>query len=108
MTEVGIGLLGIGGGITFYPMKVGLGKVSPYSGLKYTYMVLIDVGAGGIAYIPMGLTYFSKWGFNFGVDIGPAFGNWEYMNRNHNPTSSTSNESDDLRVWGNVKIGIRF
>lgn len=103
--EVGVGLMGIGGGLTFYPLKTKLGNLCPYSGIKSTYMVLPDVGSGAIGYIPIGITYFSNWGINLGLDLGPAFGNWQYMDI---PMPDEEYEPEKIRVWGNIKIGIRF
>ena len=108
--EVGIGLVGIGGGLSYYPIKTEVGKVRPYSGIKCTFMALVDVGGGSIAYVPFGATYFSKWGLNFGLDIGPAFGSWRYSDwgRYDDPMNPESTEPERIKVWGNVKIGIRF
>jgi len=107
--EIGVGLMGIGGGLTYYPIKAELGKIRPYSGIKSTFMALVDVGGGSIVYVPFGATYFSKWGFNFGLDLGPAFGSWRYMDRDRlNDPMNITTEPERIRIWGNVKIGIRF
>jgi len=105
--EIGLGIVGAGAGLTIYPIKRELGKIRPYSGIRYTFMELETVGSGNIAYIPFGLCYFSKSRLNIGIDIGPDFGKWSYDN-DHLDDSNPRKHSDSIKKWGNVKIGFRF
>ncbi len=57
--ELGLGLIGIGSGLTCYPFKIKESKYCPYFGLKLSSLALVDVGGGTVAYVPFGFTYFS-------------------------------------------------
>lgn len=108
--EIGVGIVGIGTGITFYPFKIKLDEICPYTGIKISSVGLVDVGGGYGGYIPFGLTFFSKHRINVGIDIGPALGEWVDAGGHHmiyDPNIDYSN-THPIYVYGNLKIGIRF
>lgn len=104
--EGGIGLVGIGAGFSYYPFNIKKSKFCPYTGIKISSLVLVDIGGGSIVYMPLGLTLFTKNRVNVGMDIGPAYGKWNEANgrpfQDKEPTSTT------LYFYGNLKIGFRF
>lgn len=91
--EVGLGV-GIGAGISYYPKEIQKAKWCFYTGFKLNSAALVGSGGGYGGYIPFGMTYFSKTGFNFGVDLGPALGN--------------INDQTQWLPYGNIKLGIRI
>ena len=101
--ELGIGLIGIGSGLTCYPFKIKESKYCPYFGLKLSSLALVDVGGGTVAYIPFGFTYFSPYKINIGFDIGPARGKWQ-----ESSFGNTNPESNYFYIYGNIKIGFRI
>lgn len=115
--EVGLGYVGLGTGITFYPFKIKKFNVCPYTGIKFSFLVLPEVVGAYGGYIPFGVTLFSKHRVNIGIDIGPALGKWEEggnlhfeydpTNPDYNP-SINYNRSHKINVYGNLKIGFRF
>ena len=64
--ELGIGLIGIGAGMTIYPSGLVQKGTRFYTGIKFNSVVLVDVGGGTVAYIPFGVTFFSNSPFIFG------------------------------------------
>ncbi len=93
--EIGVGILSVGFGATYYPWEIKEDDISFYTGVKYsspniiTYAFLIPDKTESIVYIPLGFTYATSGGFSLGLDVGP------------NLTGSTS-------VFGNIKAGFRF
>ena len=101
--EIGIGLVGIGAGLTCYPFKIKESKFCPYSGIKLSSIALVDVGGGTVAYVPFGGTYFSPYKINISFDIGPARGKWQESSfGNANP------QTNYFYIYGNIKIGFRI
>ena len=101
--ELGIGLIGIGAGLTCYPFQIKESKFCPYSGIKLSSIALVDVGGGTVAYVPLGGTYFSPYKINIGFDIGPARGKWQESSfGNANP------QTNYFYIYGNIKIGFRI
>ncbi|MDT7832960.1 hypothetical protein RQM59_11250 [Flavobacteriaceae bacterium S356] len=92
--EVGVGLIGLGAGVNYYPLGLKARKVNFYTGLKYSYIedfILLNLDEqfyDSKVYIPIGINYLSPWNMNFGLDIGPAIVGNGFL--------------------GNVKIGFRF
>lgn len=108
--EVGLGYVGLGTGITFYPFKIKKFNVCPYTGIKFSFLVLPEVVGAYGGYIPFGVTLFSKHRVNIGIDIGPALGKWEEGGNLHfeYDPSINYNRSHKINVYGNLKIGFRF
>jgi len=104
--EVGIGLLGIGVGITYYPLKIKVANLCPYTGLKFAAFALVDWGANSTGYIPFGLTFFFKRGLNMGFDFGPAV--HTYNPADYPPERRDEPTSTFYGAYGNLKLGIRF
>tara|TARA_Y100001933_G_C18845771_1_gene499578 strand:- start:400 stop:867 length:468 start_codon:yes stop_codon:yes gene_type:complete len=102
-TEIGIGLIGVGAGLTCYPIKIKESKFCPYFGLKLSSLALVDVGGGTVAYIPLGFTYFSPYKINIGFDIGPARGKWK-----ESSFGNTNPQINYFYIYGNIKIGFRI
>lgn len=98
--EFGIGATGIGVGLTYYPKRMILSKLSPYFGLKLNTIGMVHYGVVYGGYIPIGGTYFSKSKFNFGFDIGPALAFIDLETKTHVETK--------IIPFGNLKIGYRY
>lgn len=92
--EVGVGLLGLGAGVNYYPFGLKARKINVYTGLKYSYIddfILLNLDEefyDSKLYVPLGINYLSPWNMNFGLDVGPAVVGNGFL--------------------GNVKIGFRF
>jgi len=106
--EIGIGLIGLGTGISYYFRKVEAKKLIPYIGLKYTSHAIVDGEHKKVTYLPVGITYFGKRYFNFGFDIGPAVR--RHMSPGYMPTPEelARYPFTDFGVFGNLKLGFRF
>lgn len=93
--EIGLGVLSIGFGATYYPWEIKENDVSFYTGVKYsspniiTAVFLIPEDTESVVYIPLGFTYATSGGFSIGLDVGPSL------------TGGTG-------VFGNVRAGFRF
>jgi len=101
--EFGLGLIGIGTGLTIYPKGLTDNGARFYTGIKLNSIALVDVGGGTVTYLPFGITFFSESPFIIGFDIGPAYGKL---------TSSSfggqTSETTYFYGFGNLKIGVRF
>ncbi len=101
--EFGLGLIGIGTGLTIYPKGLTDNGARFYTGIKLNSIALVDVGGGTVTYVPFGITFFSESPFIIGFDIGPAYGKL---------TSSSfggqTSETTYFYGFGNLKIGVRF
>lgn len=91
--EVGVGFIGVGAGAKIYPFKAKEGKAIFHTGITIATEALSEVS---VTYVPIGISYFSRGGFNFGIDLGPA----------HYSEGWGNNEN--FSVYGNLKMGIRF
>ncbi len=100
--ELGIGLIGIGAGMTIYPKGLVQKGTRFYTGIKFNSVVLVDVGGGTVAYIPFGVTFFSA-PYIIGFDIGPARG--KLISSSFGGQTS---ETYNFYGFGNLKIGRRF
>ena len=101
--EFGIGLIGIGTGLTFYPKSLTESGARFYTGIKLNSVVLVDVGGGTVAYIPFGVTFFSDSPLILGFDIGPAYGKLSSSS-----FGGQASETTYFYGFGNLKIGVRF
>ena len=104
--EFGIGMVGVGAGLNYYISQIKTETWCPYLGLKYSTLILADMGGGILTYIPFGVTFFtsSKLKLNIGADIGPSYAKWissDFM-------EFESTETKTFSLHGNIKIGIRF
>ncbi len=106
--EVGIGYVGIGTGVTYYPFNIQKSKVCPYTGLKFSFLVLPEVAIASWAYIPLGVTFFSKQRINIGFDVGPALGKMEDVSRPVENWESSLFHDRKIRIFGNLKVGFRL
>lgn len=106
--EVGIGLIGIGAGISYYPIKVAPRKIRPYVGLKGTSHAIVDGEHKMLVYLPLGFTFFSRSIVNIGMDIGPAV--QRHVSPGYMPTPAELEKYPftDMGLFGNLKLGIRF
>ena len=96
--EIGLGIPGIGVGMKVFPFGIRERKLMFHTGITATYVKFKAIWGGGdvegvIAYLPLGMSYFGKHGFNFGIDVGPAAGIYD---------------ETVLRPYGNLKVGYRF
>ena len=70
--EFGIGAIGLGAGVKFFPSKVKQSRGIFHTGLSATYHNSLGWGSVVDLYLPIGLSLFGEKGLNFGIDIGPA------------------------------------
>ncbi len=101
--EIGVGLIGVGTGLTIYPKGLAENGARFYTGIKLNSVVLVDVGGGTVAYIPFGITFFSESPFIMGFDIGPARG--KLISSSFGGQTS---ETTHFYGFGNLRIGMRF
>ena len=101
--ELGVGLIGLGAGLSIYPWGIIESRLCFYTGLKVSSIVLVDVGGGTVAYIPLGATYFINNNWIIGFDIGPANGKLVSSSFGGNPS-----ETVRFYGYGNLKLGLRF
>ena len=101
--EIGIGVAGVGAGLSYYPKKMKLNAFCPYVGIKLNTVALVGVGGGYGGYIPMGVTFFEASRFNFGIDVGPGYAHTDFYDR-HSPKK----QENRFIVFGNLKVGIRL
>jgi len=104
IVEFGVGMVGIGTGLNYYISQIKTESWCPYVGLKYSTLILVDMGGGILTYIPFGVTLFTSSKLNIGADIGPSYAKWissDFM-------EFESNETKKFLLHGNIKIGIRF
>ena len=93
--EIGVGLLSVGFGATYYPWEIKEDDVSFYTGVKYSspnvisFAFLIPDETASTVYVPFGFTYATSGGFSLGLDGGPTL-------------------SGESAVFGNIKAGFRF
>jgi len=106
--EFGLGLIGYGTGITYYPNKIETATIRPYTGIKFTSHAIVDGEHKSVYYIPFGITLFTDVRLNLGFDFGPAYV------IHHSPGYMPSLEElnkypyNNISVFGNFKLGIRF
>jgi hypothetical protein len=108
--EAGVGYVGVGLGTTYYPFQIKKAAVCLYTGIKFSLLVLPEVFAAYGGYVPFGITYFSNRRYNIGIDFGPAIGHWNKSGGHpavYDPNVNY-NDSGNIRVYGNIKIGLRF
>jgi hypothetical protein len=68
--EIGAGHVSFGIGVKIYPWKIKMKKLKFYTGLNISYMY--NAQKNGVVnnvpiYIPLGMSFFGKRGFNFGL-----------------------------------------
>lgn len=96
--EIGAGIPSFGLGFKFYPSSIEEQKLLFHLGITANATDLGDgVLIGGIlylAYVPLGISFFSSGGFNFGLDVGPSL---------------VFDEDESTFIpYGNLKLGYRF
>jgi hypothetical protein len=101
--EFGVGLFGVGMGLTYLPPKLNFGRFHPYYGIKQVRFAVPTGFDSYVAYIPLGLNLVTKRNFQYSIDVGPCY--W----REYNVPRFTDNyRPHRLFVFGNFKIGYRF
>jgi len=100
--EFGLGLpsVSVGTGFKVFPNNIKMKKLMFHTGLINTFFALepfgIFVGYYDIVYVPIGISYFGRYGFNFGLDLGPGL------------FIDPVDEFVLLGGNGNLKLGFRF
>jgi hypothetical protein len=105
IAEAGLGWVSFGLGVKVYPSQIKTAKIKFYlgvSGMGFNFNAaqgnFYYFGAEEYyVYIPIGFSYFSKRGFNFGFDLGPAA---YYDVSAYDPWS--------YGALGNLRFGYRF
>lgn len=95
--EIGAGIPSIGAGFKYYPWNIKESKILFHVGLSTSFIFSEAFDVWGtsdksgvfMGYLPIGISYFGKNGFNLGVDIGPAV-------------------AAIVTPYGNLKLGYRF
>lgn len=94
--EIGLGLPSIGVGMKIFPFGIREGELMFHTGITTTY---VDSGdsfldaQGVLAYVPLGMSYFGKQGFNIGIDVGPGV---------------VMSDETTFVPYGNLKLGYRY
>jgi len=95
--EIGLGIPSIGVGMKIFPYGIREGELMFHTGITATYIDLGDGdyigGQGVLAYLPLGMSYFGKAGFNFGIDVGPGV---------------VMSDETTFVPYGNLKLGYRY
>lgn len=95
--EIGLGLPSIGVGMKIFPYGIREEKLMFHTGITATYIDLGEGdyigGQGGLAYLPLEMSYFGKAGFNFGIDVGPGV---------------VVSDETTFVPYGNLKLGYRY
>jgi len=96
--EIGVGIPSVGLGLKLFPSGIQEQKLLFHTGITANVTDLGDgVLIGGIlylAYLPIGISFFSTGGFNFGLDVGPSL---------------VFDEDESTFIpYGNLKLGYRF
>lgn len=109
LAEIGIGVIGYGAGISFYPFKiVSNKKISPFIGLKYTNHAMVDSENKSATYFPFGFTYFSKKQVSVSIDIGPSYFNHKSPGYKPTPLELDQYPFTSFGIWGNIKLSFHF
>ena len=96
--EIGAGIPSIGVGMKYFPWGIKESKFLFHVGLTSIFLSheSLDIwgtsdesGVFVVGYLPIGISYFGKNGFNLGVDVGPAI-------------------AANFGPYGNIKLGYRF
>lgn len=95
--EIGAGFPSVGAGFKYYPWNIKESEILFHVGLStsFVFSEVFDVWGTSdnsglfMGYLPIGISYFGKQGFNLGVDIGPAV-------------------AAIVIPYGNLKLGYRF
>ena len=99
--EIGLGVYSIGAAVKFFPFSIFDNKMVPHivlgSNLFATpFDTFGSADFSNTSYLNIGLSYFGREGFNFGLSIGPGI-NYDFTFRElTNP------------IYGNLKLGYRF
>lgn len=106
--EIGLGVLGIGGGISYHLNQIDHKNPSYYTGVKITYNTMILDESRFIIYAPIGIFIPVKSNFFISADIGPAL--FRYLDDNilsifEDPDKYPYNE---FGIYGGINIGWRF
>ncbi len=107
--EVGIGLIGYGAGITYYPLKnIAPKQLNPFVGLKYTNHAIVDGENKAVTYLPVGLTLFTARLINISLDAGPSY--VRHKSPGYKPTleEKATFPYNSFSFFGNLKVGFRF
>ncbi|PHR17928.1 MAG: hypothetical protein COA38_20270 [Fluviicola sp.] len=107
--EVGLGLVGIGLGITAYPFKrVEKKQFNPFIGIKTTLNTRLSGGEKSITYVPLGITYFTKKNLSVSFDLGPAYQiNYSPIGKVI-PSVLENYPNSELGVYGNLKLSFHI
>lgn len=95
--EIGAGIPSVGAGFKYYPWNIKESKVLFHVGLSTSFIFTEPYDVWGtsdktgvfMGYLPIGISYFGKNGFNLGIDLGPSV-------------------AAKVIPYGNLKLGYRF
>ena len=92
--EIGVGLPSIGLGLKIFPRNIRVNKAMFHIGITATYFASqeseMTPPPSLVVYVPIGVSYYGKKGFNFGFDLGPGLAYQRVI------------------PYGNLKFGFRF
>lgn len=108
--EIGIGLLGGGFGMNFYPFKsFDIDQFNLFLGVRSSYNIQGSGGSRIVNYVPIGINYFGLKKLYLSVDFGPAYIvqlvpngyiQWDLPQPNYPKYS--------FNVYGGFKVGFGF
>jgi hypothetical protein len=101
--EAGVGLFGVGMGLTYLPPKLRIKCFFPYFGLKQARFAAPTAFDSYVLYLPLGLNLISESYFQCSLDIGPSY--WREYSV---PKSIQDYKPHSFTVFGNLKFGYRF
>jgi len=95
--EIGAGIPSVGAGFKYYPWNIKESKVLFHVGLSTSFIFTEPHNVWGtndktgffMGYLPIGMSFFGKNGFNLGIDLGPSV-------------------ATKVIPYGNLKLGYRF
>lgn len=103
--EIGVGTPGFGVGAKIMPFKIKASSMMFTTGLTTIYAdygnSFLANGKRVIVYVPIGISYYGTKGFNFGIDVGPAY-------RITIKDPNGYNDNSQFIPYAGIKIGQRF
>ena len=107
--EIGIGLLGGGFGMNFYPFKsFDIKQFNPFIGVRSSYNIQGSGGSRIVNYVPIGINYFGLKKLYLSVDFGPAYIVQLAPNGKTIPEFQSNYPRHLFYVYGGFKVGFGF
>jgi hypothetical protein len=105
--EAGVGLIGVGGGLSYYLQKPKFKKISPYLGFKSYLTTMIHARTQVVSYVPLGATFLNEYLF-LSLDFGPAIYDIKSGSQRDERNGINVAGKKEFGLIGSVKVGLRF